>query len=202
MAGNLNIVSLLYICFRLAPFIIICVFAFSSLFNQDVKGIVFLMGLLGACFVAILSGEPLKYFIKPGDPPNDRANNTQICNIFALTDTGPLSTIPLSLVVFSFTLSYLSTLVTYYNVVMQNIPMFVTFPLLIIADVFWIRKNDCSSTLECVIAGIIGVLIGIGWGSLVIGTNDQNYSYFSGYGPRRDKCFVPSEQHFKCSVDN
>jgi hypothetical protein len=196
---HLDLIAILYTCFRLAPFIIICTFAFSSFFNQDVKGLVFLAGLLVACFVAVVVGRSFSY-IYP-NPTHTNNSNVQICNSFSLSNTGRLSEIPLSIVIFTFTLSYLTSLVSYYNVVIQNVPLFVTFPLLIIADLFWIIKNQCGTAVQCFVGIIVGALVGVIWGSVIIGTNDQNYLYFSGYGPNKDVCYVPSLQKFKCSVD-
>ena len=59
MLVQLNIVSLIYLFFRLAPFIIVSYFALQSLFNQDLKGVIYLVGLLIASVVTILVGNIL-----------------------------------------------------------------------------------------------------------------------------------------------
>ena len=56
---ELNIITLLYLFFRLAPFVIVSFFALSSLFNQDIKGLIYLVGLLLACFLTVLIGNSL-----------------------------------------------------------------------------------------------------------------------------------------------
>ena len=37
---ELNIATIIYLFFRLAPFIIVCFFSLQSIFNQDLKGLV------------------------------------------------------------------------------------------------------------------------------------------------------------------
>ena len=51
---ELNLVTLVYLFLRLSPFIIICFFALNSLFNQDFRGIVYLHGIIFACFVSTM----------------------------------------------------------------------------------------------------------------------------------------------------
>ena len=51
---ELNIISIFYLFFRLAPFIITAYFALQSIFNQDLKGVIFLIGLLITSFVTII----------------------------------------------------------------------------------------------------------------------------------------------------
>lgn len=43
---EVNLLSISYLFFRLAPFIIVCFFTLNSLFNQDLRGIIYLCGLL------------------------------------------------------------------------------------------------------------------------------------------------------------
>ena len=43
---DFNIINILYMFFRLAPFIIVSYFTLQSIFNQDLKGVIYLIGLL------------------------------------------------------------------------------------------------------------------------------------------------------------
>ena len=76
---ELNIITLLYLFFRLAPFVIVSFFALSSLFNQDIKGLIYLVGLLLACFLTVLIGNSLneEYTIGGSD-----AN--PVCNLITI----------------------------------------------------------------------------------------------------------------------
>ena len=51
---ELNLINILYMFFRLAPFIIVSYFTLQSLFNQDLKGVMYLLGLLLASFATVM----------------------------------------------------------------------------------------------------------------------------------------------------
>jgi len=70
---QLNIVSIFYLFFRLAPFIIVSYFSLQSIFNQDMKGLVFLIGLLITTFLTIFIGNVLP----KGNNENMVQQNTQ-----------------------------------------------------------------------------------------------------------------------------
>ena len=48
-----NIVAFAYLFLRLAPFILICFFTLSSIFNQDFKGLIYLLGILFSVVLSI-----------------------------------------------------------------------------------------------------------------------------------------------------
>jgi hypothetical protein len=52
---EVNLLSISYLFFRLAPFIIVCFFTLNSIFNQDLRGIIYLCGLLILIATVILT---------------------------------------------------------------------------------------------------------------------------------------------------
>ena len=63
--NTFNISSLLYLSFRLAPFIIVSVFSLTSIIHQDFKGLIYLGGLLFTSVFAIMFGNMFdSYFRK------------------------------------------------------------------------------------------------------------------------------------------
>ena len=48
---NIDLIKIVYLFFRLAPIIIVSYFTLSSIFNNDLKGIVYLAGLLLTCMI-------------------------------------------------------------------------------------------------------------------------------------------------------
>ena len=54
---DLNLVSIVYLFYRLAPFIIVCFFTLNSIINQDLRGLMYLCGLLILVFVIFLSNS-------------------------------------------------------------------------------------------------------------------------------------------------
>ena len=105
--NNIDLFSFLYIAFRFAPFILVSYFTLSSVFNQDLKGFVYLGGLLIACFIAVLvsnsAGDTL-FSNDNKDIDNDMFNGvTKVCNLMTIGKAGPISNIPLSLLVLVYT---------------------------------------------------------------------------------------------------
>jgi hypothetical protein len=193
---DLNIINILYMFFRLAPFIIVSYFTLQSLFNQDLKGVIYLIGLIVASFVTIVLGGILKKFSPPkGLMPTDYSRIR--CTQLTLGNTQPISILPLSQTVFGYTLSYLTYFITVNNLQTQNIATFIIFPLVIVADIMWSTSNLCSSPKYLLISLIIGAIIGTLWAMIIESTNMPNLAYMSGIA-NKDVCSKPSKSLYKC----
>jgi hypothetical protein len=193
---DLNIINILYMFFRLAPFVIVSYFTLQSLFNQDLKGVIYLIGLIVASFVTVLLGGILKKFSPPkGLMPTDYSRIR--CTQLTLGNTQPISILPLSQTVFGYTLSYLTYFITVNNLQTQNIATFIIFPLVIVADIIWSTSNLCSSPKYLLISLIIGAIIGTLWAMIIESTNMPNLAYMSGIA-NKDVCSKPSKSLYKC----
>lgn len=198
MAGSLNFNFILYTAFRLAPFILVSFFSLSSILNQDLKGIIYLAGLLFATFFAIMIGNS-NYFRKP-DADSIDENNELICNVLTLTDNGRLSNLPLSMVVFAYTFFYLVDIIAQYKLADQNIPTLIIFPLLIIGEFVWNRMYKCSSTAGIIAAFGVGSIMGWAWSAIIRSTGVVQLQYFNGIS-NAAVCSRPSKQKFKCTTN-
>lgn len=173
---NLNLANILYLAFRMGPFILVSYFMLSSLFLQDFKSLIYLAGLLLACFTSTLVGNLL--------PPSTDILPDSICSQITLSGGTPLSNIPLSLTVYSFTLFYLvfamMNMTVYENkddkkdakkmndaVALNNLPVLILFPLLILADFFWLMMWNCSSFVNMVVSIVVGGSIGLAWAAII-----------------------------------
>ena len=184
----LNLISIGYICFRLAPFILVCILSLTSILYQDFKGIIYIAGLLITSVIAILLGP---FFKSPVQTPN------VVCKLITLTDSGPLSNIPLSIITFTYTSAYLGYIIFKYKLASQNIPSLVIFPLLIISDILWQMSNGCSTIFEILGAIIIGIVGGMSWAAIIDSVKNTNLMYFNGIS-NAQSCSRPSVQSFKC----
>lgn len=196
---ELNIISIFYLFFRLAPFIITAYFALQSIFNQDLKGLIFLVGLLITAFLTIFIGNVLPQSEK--DQINLSTYAQAICNQLTLGASGPISRLPLSQTVYGYTLAYLSYFIGTNNLVSQNIPTFIMFPILIIGDIFWSSSNGCSTNIMLITSLIIGGIIGTLWAMIIEGTNVPGLAYFSGIS-NKDVCSRPTKSLYRCRAVN
>jgi hypothetical protein len=191
---ELNIINLIYLFFRFAPFIIVSYFTLESIFNQDLKGVIYLIGLIIASVCTILVGGII------GTSDVSLQANTKCTNL-TIGNNQPISKLPLSQTVFGYTLSYLSYFIGVNNLATQNIPTFVIFPLIILADMMWNTSNGCSSNPKLLAALIIGGLVGVLWAIIIDSTGMVNLTYFSGVS-NKAVCSQPSRSMYRCRVVN
>ena len=190
---DLNIISITYLFLRLAPFVLVCFFSLSSLLNQDFKGLVYLVGLIFACFITMLFGNILPL---PSIPPDQRP---EVCNLWTINQQGEFSKLPLSQTVFSYTLFYLLIPIIDQKLAKQNIPTLVFFPLLILFDIAWNIQNTCYNFSQLIAALILGGGIGCAWGYLIYSTKNPSFQYL--VGPKNNEvCSKPTKQLFKCKT--
>jgi len=193
---DLNIINIMYMFFRLAPFIIVSYFTLQSLFNQDLKGVIYLIGLIVASVITVVLGGVLKKFSPPkGLMPTDYSRIR--CTQLTLGNTQPVSILPLSQTVFGYTLAYLTYFISVNNLQTQNIATFIMFPLVIISDMIWSTSNMCSNPKYLLISLIIGAIIGTLWAMIIESTNMPNLAYMSGIA-NKDVCSKPSKSLYKC----
>ena len=191
----INVSFLLYTAFRLAPFILVSFFSLSSILNQDVKGIVYLAGLLFASFIATIIGSTSDSFkIK-----EENMDNSLICNVLTLTDNGRLSNVPLSMVVFSYTFFFLVYVISYNNLAVQNIPTLIIFPLIIIAEFAWNMFYKCTTMYGIIVAFAVGSLVGVIWSAIIVSSKAVSLQYFNGIS-NANTCTRSSTQKFKCTT--
>jgi hypothetical protein len=198
---ELNIVTLLYLFFRLAPFIIVCYFALSSLFNQDMKGLIYLVGLLFACFVTFLIGHTLPVSFTSGE--NDMAPGVPktvapVCNLITIGKDGSFSRLPLGLATLSYTFFYLVYVIAVNHLELNNLPTLIFFPILILADFIWNIMNDCYSATGVLLSLFIGGGMGVAWSVIITRLNQPNLLFLN-IGSSQSVCQRPSKQLFKCT---
>ena len=216
--------NVLYLAFRLAPFILVCFFTLQSLFNWDLKGMIYIIGLVLASAVTLLFGRSHPF--KTGNPASVGELPNPRCNVITLGDDGGIvSTLPLSITVYSYTLFYL--LVFMLNlantanskgvlsgksikqtnigaVMLQNVPVLILFPLLIVLESSWIVANRCLSDVRPLISILCSVAIGAGvgvmWAVFVTYLNKPELQYINKAG--LEVCNQPSKMVYRCRATN
>lgn len=194
---DLNLINILYMFFRLAPFIIISYFTLQSVLNQDLKGIIYLIGLIVVAAITILISNILPE--EKGLMPTDYSRIR--CTQLTIGNNHPISKLPLSQTVFGYTLAYMSYFIGVNNLQTQNITTFILFPIMILADIFWSTTNLCSTPKYLLISLIISSILGLLWAMLIESTGMPNLAYLSGI-TNKDICSKPSKSLYKCRPVN
>lgn len=188
-----NLSNILYIAFRLAPFLLVSFFTMSSIFNYEYKGLIYLVGLLLTSAIAIgLSRNAIFENLSS-------SNNSElfICNSLTLTSIGPLSNIPLSILVSTYTFAYLMYFIYLSNAWLQNISTYVVFILLIVGQIYWTKTNSCALPAAIFASILIGAGGGLLWGISINNMGISQLGYFNGLG-NQNVCSIPKKQTFKC----
>lgn len=217
-----NITSLAYMYFRLAPFILVCMFSLTSILYQDFKGLIYLAGLVLSCILATITGSSLFNnsvatkiidavtndaatnisFITTPTNVGERLKGLEVCNLLTLSDSGPISNIPLSLVTFSYTTGYLLYIIYQNELVYQNLPTLIILPTLCVVDIVWHLANKCTkdgSLFPLMMAVLIGAGVGVLWSYIISKTNNSELQYFNGIS-NAQQCSRPTSQQFRCDV--
>jgi hypothetical protein len=186
MAGTgFNIVSLSYLFSRLSPFIIVMYFVLQSVFNQNLKGIFYVAGVLFACFLNfILVGDSI------GSPSGVE---NPVCNII-----DGMPQLPIGQTILGFTFAYLSYIIIVHKLLSNNAATFVIFPILILSDLVWNFSNKCASALALITSLAIGSVFGVLW-AMIIDKVDPELQFFNGIG-NKDICKRPTSTLYKCTV--
>jgi hypothetical protein len=197
-----NLSNIIYIAFRLAPFLLVSFFTMSSIFNYDYKGIIYLCGLLLTTVIAFIVGK-FNVFTNTtgGNTPEDIGKNLLVCNSLTLSDSGPLSNIPLSILVSAYTFAYLLYFIYLANTWVHNIATYCIFVTLIFCQMYWARANMCSTAVAISAALAIGFFGGALWGLLVNNIGISHLGFFNGLG-NQNVCSIPKKQTFKCTKRN
>ena len=219
---ELNIKTFLYIFLHLCPLILICFFTISSIFNNDLKGIVFLAGLLVSIGVIIFGGNLMSFLPEwlqfPTNPKDE-----SICNVLSFGN-GQLSNLSIGQMIIGFAFSYLLTtiLTREDDIISSTWPTITFFSLLMFAELlvntnitglkqsitnWWNGAIDNTDTqsqycyhwiTSLITYGIAGGL-GIGYAFLVNELNNPYLQYFGKY-KNNEKCEKVSKKTFACKV--
>lgn len=197
MSSSINTVQILYIAFRLAPFIIVSYFALNSLMNFTIRGIIFLIGLLVVSFFTVM----ISALIPTGLP---QADEDSTCNIITLTGniTQPLSQLPLSITVYSYTLFNILTYVLLHvntgdSMSATNIPTIIFFCLLILVEFCSSAvMNKCYSPINGIVSFILGGIGGAFWAYFIYNSGTPDMTFYS---TASDICTRPSKLKYQCS---
>lgn len=194
---DLNLVNILYMFFRMAPFIIVSYFTLQSILNQDFKGVIYLIGLIVTSFIVYLVAAvlPEEKGLMPSDYSKVRCTQLTIGNNY------PISKLPLSQTVFGYTLTYLSYFIGVNNLQTQNMATFILFPIIILADIFWNVTNFCSTPKYLLLSLIISSIIGLLWAMLIESTGVGGFAYLTGI-TNKDVCSRPTKSLYKCRSVN
>jgi hypothetical protein len=186
--ATLNFPSLFAYFSMISPFLVVLLFVFISIVNSNLKGLIYLLGIIFLFFLILLFQNVIR------TPLSEKAS--PYCQIFALPY--PIYTVPsFNSAIFLFTIVYL-----FLPMMMNKI---MNFPLLFLILVLFVIDCSMKSVHFCTTpTGIIlGSFIGLVWGLLwyfLIKSQSKELLYYDDLLSNKVACSRPSQQQFKCSV--
>lgn len=171
----------------IGPYVLIGFFILTSIFNSNLKGFVYALGVLILIGIStILSG----YF-----PLNSTTQNS-VCKMFGLNLINS-NGLPFSTLVYFYTFAYLFIPMFKFNVI--NYSVLMSIVLLAGADAIVIMNKMCANIVGISFAVIIGFLLGMII-SLMYNSINPDILYHTDFVSDKVACSMPSQQNFKCKV--
>lgn len=173
-----------------------------SIFLRDMRFLIYLLGLVIACFVAYLVGEGINKYVQlaPDNP-------FSVCRHLTLTGELPLSKLPLSLVIYSYSLWYILFVILALpkkhglrdEILLANLPLILFLGGLFLLDFFWLLVF-CNVWWKLVLTGILGGVCAVLW-CLVIASNGRTAAYQ--YNPMqakvKEKQCIMGDKSYRCN---
>jgi|TARA_B110000967_G_C18734192_1_gene484215 hypothetical protein len=191
---EIDLIGFAYLFLRLAPFVLASFFTLASVLNQDFKGIIYLVGLLLCSFITTLISKSL-----PAGIGVDSENRPEICNMLTFGQSDmDASGLPLGQSTIAYTFMYLLFAILKYDLVKNNTPTLIFFPLLLAFDFLWNYRNSCYSYMQLLISLFVGASVGSIWAYIISTTKTPQLIYFS--SAKNQVCSKPTKSTFRCNV--
>lgn len=189
MAVDIGVNSILNYGVLLLPVIITSFLVLISVFNQNAKGLIFLLNVL----VLAVGNLGLQKFFKVARPTDYDEDNCQ------LLDFNSGHSLP------DFNSNFLAFVLAYLcwpmieKETQPNIPLIIVLFILNIANIFFRYRNKCSSGIGLGLGSLVGLLYGsltfLLWYSI-----DKKLVFIDAMASNKVACSRPSKQTFKCAV--
>lgn len=191
MAIDLTITNLFQFVSALTPLLLIFFMVMISIFNQDLKGLVYLAGILIVSVINIFLLNIIKN-------KRDETSSTS-CNIFNLPFNMTQYNVPsLNSVLISFTMAYLLLPMISSNQ-MNYVIIAALFSIFIIDGISKIM-NKCTTSAGVIFGLLTGFLTGSLWYTIFHSTGYNSLLYFDEVISNKVYCSRPKKQTFKCAV--
>lgn len=190
MAIELTVSNLLQFFSFISPTLLVFFLFMSSLFNQNLKGLVYLAGLLIASLLNIM----FMNLIGSGRDENEAFS----CSIFDIPHVSQYNSPYPSSLIIAFTVAYLVLPMKYNN--QMNYAVLGFLLCLLGVDVLTKVQNKCTTYAGSILGGLVGFLLGTIWYIFFHAAGFDSLLYFDELRSDNVICSRPSKQTFKCSV--
>jgi len=188
--ANTSLRTIFELIAMVSPVMIVFFIVMISIFNQNVKGIVYLGGMLLAMLANILV---VKSFGRDHNP-----NPNPTCAVFDWPGYIQNRSSSVNCLVIAFTAIYISApmFIEGGNV---NISVIISMTLFYLIDVIMNMTKGCTTPKGIIIGTFIGLFFGAAWFA-IFNSSNKNLLFFNELIGDKYYCDTPSKQTFKCKV--
>jgi hypothetical protein len=190
MAIALTLPNILQFFSFIAPTLLIFFLFMTSLFNQNLKGLVYIAGVL----ISSIANIVLMNMI--GSERSD--DESFSCSMFDIPYVSRYnSPFPTTLII-AFTIAYLVLPMRYNN--QMNYILLAFLLILLVIDILTKVQNKCTTYPGALLGGLVGGLSGLIWYGLFSVSGYKSLLFFDELQSNSVLCSKPTKQTFKCSV--
>jgi hypothetical protein len=190
MAIALTLPNILQFFSFIAPTLLIFFLFMTSLFNQNLKGLVYIAGIL----ISSIANVVLMNMIG-SERSDDEAFS---CSMFDIPYVSRFNSPYPTTVIIAFTLAYLALPMKYNNE--MNYVVLAFLCVLLGIDIITKVQNKCSTYPGTLLGALVGGLSGLIWYALFSMSGYKSLLYFDELQSNNVICSKPTKQTFKCSV--
>lgn len=191
MAMQLNFSNILQFFSTISPILLAFFLVMISLFNTDIKGLVYLGGILMASLINLFLMNTLK--VKPDKIPSPA------CNLIDFPmNLNEFISPAFNTMFISFTLWYLYMPMQYISSI--NYPVLVFLSGLLVLDAATKFTRGCTSFGGIVLGFLVGTVLGIIYFIALWKSGHEDLLFFNAEPSNNVVCSRPQKQTFKCFV--
>jgi len=191
MAFELSFQNIILFISYISPVLLGFFLVMTSVFNQDMKGIMYLAGVLMLCMVG---GALLRTLFKQPAP----LDKSPICDMIQVPFIGNYYQTPIfSTLVVAFTLAYLFIPMLNTGI---NVPVLISLIVLLLLDLLINTYHKCGGVANLFLSTFFGMLFGTIWYYVINASTDGNLTYFSDLPSNQVVCRKPKAETYKCKV--
>jgi hypothetical protein len=193
MAIELTLTNIFQFIAALAPLILGFFMIMISVFNQDIKGIIYLAGILISTVINFMALHMIKH------KRDDIEGSSEVCDLIHLPFNLSDYNIPsLNSVLLTFTFVYLIMPMVASN--QMNYALIIFLSGMIVVDAISKIMNKCTNIGGVLIGCLLGGIMGAIWYIIFKAAGLNSLLYFNTGDNDKLYCSRPKNQTFKCAV--
>lgn len=191
MAMQLNFSNLLQFFAAISPILLSFCLVMISIFNADIKGMVYLGGVLIASLINLLILNTLKVKSSKIIP--------SYCNLIEFPfNLNEYISPAFNSMFIAFTLAYLYMPMQYISGINYPVILFITG--LLVLDAATKISGGCTSFGGVALGSLVGFILGLVWFIIFYSTDHKDLLFFNAEPSNNVICSRPKKQTFKCLV--